>query len=142
MWVQERARIVLGDDSSGADPFCSLGHQELPLLFDGLVDVIPLIGAIGKVVVRHVVNLVFLQEVRRDNPWTVGNDLVNPLAMPHGFRSFLSSQYCQPFSLVGFRVACHTYDEMDVRKSSLCLLELTHMPSESVNELEEGTILP
>lgn len=83
---------LLSNDTSGANPFSPLSDQELPFLFDRLVDIVSFICDIWLIVVGDIVNLVFFQEFGSHNPGAIRDDFINPFAMPHRLGTLSASQ--------------------------------------------------
>ena len=117
----------LCDDTRCADTLSSLGDQEHTLFLDRLVDVVSFVRAIRDVIVCDVIDLVLLQEVYCDHPWTVFNDLIHPFAVPDGLCSFFSAQHSKTFSAMGFLVTRDAHKKVGVWERGLCLFELAHM---------------
>src|SRR5690242_15180329 len=133
---------LLSDDACRAQAFGSLGDKEHALLLDRPIYVIALVCAIRKIVMCHVVDLVFLQEVGCDNPGAVWNDFVDPFAMSHTFCTLSRRQYCKTFTLVRLGVACDANYELDlwvigrqVGEGGLGLLQRAHVTN--VEEIED-----
>lgn len=127
-WIWS-GRNVPGDDAGGADALGPLGDEELASLLDGLVDVVALGGTVGQVVVRDVVELVLLEEVGRDDPGTVLDDLVHPLAVADRLGALGGGHDRQALARVRLVVARDADDEGGVGEGLLGLLELAHVTS-------------
>jgi hypothetical protein len=104
-----------------------LGDEELARLLYGLVNIITLGSAIGKIIVGDVVKLVLIEKLGCDNPWAVLNDLVYPFAMSHGLRALFGGHDSQAFALVCLVVTCNSDDKGGVGESLLGLLKLAHV---------------
>lgn len=76
---------------------------------------------------RNVVDVVFLEELGRDDPWATGNDFIHPFAMPHCFCSLGAGENGETFALVRFSVAGHADEEIGIGECGLCLFQLTHV---------------
>ena len=77
------------DDVRGGDAFSALCGQKLPCFLDLCIDVLLSDAAVGKVVVRHIVDIVFVEEVKADYPGAWANNLIDPLAMSENVTSLL-----------------------------------------------------
>ncbi len=116
-----------GDEASGADTLGALGNEELAGLLYRLVNVIALGGAVGKVVVGDIVETVLLEELGRDDPGAVLNDLVNPLAVAKSLGTLHCGHDGQTLAHVSLAVTSDADNESGVGESLLGLLELAHV---------------
>jgi hypothetical protein len=127
---------LLGDDARGAEALGPLRDQEHAPLLDGAVDVVALVRAVRQVVVGHVVDVVLQQELGRDDPRTVLDDLVNPFAVAHALGALPGGQHREPLALVCLLVARHAHDEHNVGEGRLRLLQRAHVTD--VEEVEDA----
>lgn len=118
---------IPSDNTGGADTLGSLGNQELALALDGSVDIVTLGGLVGQVIVGNVVDAVLGQELGVDNPGAVGNDLINPLAVPDGLRTLGAAEDRQALAQMCLVIAGDTDNQLSIWEGILGLLELSHM---------------
>ena len=74
-------------------------------------------------IVRHVVDVVFSEEVNGNDPGTRTDHLVDPPAVLEDFHSFLFVHHDLAFLLNGLFVATHAHDQVRVREQLLGLLQ-------------------
>lgn len=72
-------------------------------------------------IVRHIVNVVFLKKCRVDDPWSFGNDLIHPTTMPDGFAAFYVIHNTLEFIKFNLFIGVHANEEVHVRKRQLSL---------------------
>lgn len=84
---------------------------------------------------RNIVEVVGLEELGGDDPWTVLNDLVHPLAVSHRFSSLLGRHDGQALALVCLVVTGNTDNKSGVGEGLFGLLKLSHVPAKPVVSL-------
>lgn len=75
----------------------------------------------------NVVDLMLGEELRRHDPGTIGNDLINPLAVTDSFRTLGTAENSQAFSHVCLFVAGDADNQIRVREGLLGLFQLSHV---------------
>ena len=81
-------------------------------------------------------NVLAVQEVDRDCPWTRTDDLVDPPAMLYYFRPLFLIHHNFALLLDRFFVATHTHDQMRVLEQLLGLLQ--HLRMAHVEHVEDA----
>lgn len=76
------------------------------------------------VVVRHVVNVVFLQKGGIEDPRGFRDDLIHPATMTDGFTTLCVLHDALEFMLLYLLVAIHANEEVHVRESQFGLAKL------------------
>ena len=120
---------ILGDNTSGAHTLGTFCHQKFALLLDRLIDIVAFACTIWFIVMSNIVDAVLGEKFCRDDPGTIRNNFVNPLAMSDSFCTLSTSEDGQAFALVGLCITRHTNKEIGLWKGVLCLLELPHVTS-------------
>lgn len=120
--------------ASGAHSLGSLSDEELAGGLDRLVDVVALVGAVGKVVVSNIVEVVLLEEFGGDNPRAVLDDLIDPFTMSQGLGALLARHDGQALALVCLVVAGNANNQGGVGESLLGLFKLSHVAARHVSD--------
>jgi hypothetical protein len=76
------------------------------------------------IVVSHIVNVVFLQKRRVDDPRSVRDDLIHPTTMADSFATFCVFHDAFEFMLLYLLVIVHANKEIHVRKRQFGLAKL------------------
>ena len=111
------------DDVTRRDAFRALRSLEFPCFLNGCVDVLGACAAVWRVVMRHIVDVVLLEEVQSDDPWARADDLIDPLAVPENGATLLLSHHNLALLLDGLLVATHSHDQVHVGEEFLGLFE-------------------
>ena len=115
------------DNASRANTFSALGDKELPLGLNGGINVIALGSLVREIVMRDIVDLVFLEEFRGHNPRAIGNDFIDPFAMTKRFCSLRTAQHGQAFPLMRILITRYADNQIDLGKGLFGLFELSHV---------------
>lgn len=100
------------DDTGRADTFCSLRSQKFALSFDGSIDVIPFVSLVRQVVMRYIIDLVFLEELGSHNPRAVWDHFIYPLAVADSLCPLRTTENSQAFAFMGFFISSHPNNEI------------------------------
>ena len=111
------------DEIGGGDAICSLCCHEHPELLDWCVDVITACGCVRNVVVRHISNIMSLQEFDADVPRARTNDFIDPLNVFKYLDPFELIHHELPLLLNRLLIPTHSDDQVDMREELLSLLE-------------------
>jgi hypothetical protein len=76
------------------------------------------------IVMRHIVDVVFLHERSVDNPRSLGDDLIHPATMTDRLAAFCVSHDTLEFMSFYLLIAVHTNEKVHVRERQLSLAKL------------------
>ena len=115
------------DDVRGRDAFGALGWQEFPSFLDLCVDIFLTDTPVWKVVVCDIVDVVFVEEIKADDPGARADDFIDPFAMLQNVAPlFLIHDNLTLLSL-RFLVTRDSYDEVHVGEERLGLFKNARM---------------
>ena len=84
--------IILNDsqnDVRSRDAFRALSCRKLSCFLDLCIDIFLTDTAVGKIVMSHIVDVIFVEEVEADNPGARADNFVDPLAMSENVAALL-----------------------------------------------------
>jgi len=102
------------DNIAGTYAFSSLGSHELSSSFNVFINVLHTNTSVRNVVMGDVVDVVLLNKVERDDPWTWAYYLVHPLAVIQDLRSFELVHDNFTFLCNRFLIARYAYDQINM----------------------------
>ena len=102
------------DDVRGRDAFSALSWHEFPSFLDLCVDIFLTDTPVRKVVMSDIVDFVFVEEIKADNPRARADDFVNPFAMSQNVAPLFLTHDNLTFLPLRFLVAGDSYDEVHV----------------------------
>ena len=76
---------------------------------------------------RHVVDVVLVEEVEADYPWAGADDLIDPFTVPENVAPLLLIHHDLALLAHSLVVAGHTHDQMHIREELLGLFKNTRM---------------
>lgn len=87
-----------------------------------------------------VVDPMLLEKLGRDDPRTVGNDLVHPFAMAHRLGAFGTTQDSETLAFVCFLITSYADNQVRIGEGILGLFELPHVAGKeaAVSAIAQG----